>query len=217
MNVDPTVWSSRGCGQCEKVMAMSARLFTDTNAWVGGGYEVAILLGSRNDDRLRKTLEVLWSSTELDGCYEHADREPSEQTKLQVDALPFESNLHGVATLPDRVPIACRSVVVRYDGGEDCVYFGASMGSLQRILPVGAFPFGSGDWSWRSTVDAWLCAHAARVFEAVPFRLAMVGFDGGDNVEITTSGIPEERQDGFLVPTNGRLEWFPPTRGPFSS
>ena len=105
----------------------------------------------------------------------------------------------------------------RRDGGADWIYFGLPMGSLGNVLPVGAFPFeGDGDLSWRASIDGWLRRLAEHTFNAVAFRLGLVGWtDGMDGgaAELLRGGIPQERWCGFLVPEEDSLQWYPPTRG----
>jgi hypothetical protein len=195
---------------------MTSRVFTRDDAWSGGSYDLAIELGPRDDARLTRALEALWSCTDLDGCYEFADREPHEQLRVNVGAFSLETPLHGIARIGSRAQIACRTVVVRFDDGADWIYVSLPLGSLGHIFEVGAFPFeDGGDLSWRPALDEWLCGLGRRAFNAVPFRLALVGWDGGelDDAEtFHTSGVPAERWVGYLVAEAESLRWFPPNR-----
>ena len=197
-------------------------IFSRRDAWAGGSYDLAIKLGARDDARVRRALEALWSAVDVDGCYQHQDLEPEQQPRIGVGALPLDAALHGVAHLGARPPIPCRTVIVQLDDGEDWIYFCLPMGSLARIVDVGAFPFASGGTlSWRPVADEWLCALARRVFGTVPFQLALLGWDGddfrgGDNVS-TAADVPDERWVGFLVADGCELQWFAANRGaPFT-
>lgn len=196
---------------------MTTPIFTRDDAWSGGSYDLAIELGPRDDARLRRALQALWSGPDLDGCYESADREPQEQPRLGVGTLPLETPLHGIARIGDRAPVACRTVIVRFDDGSDWIHVCLPLGSLGHILEVGAFPFDDGgDLSWRHPLDEWLCGLGRRVFDAVPFRLALIGWDGGELEDVDSfhaSGVPAERSIGYLVPGADGLRWFPPNLG----
>lgn len=191
-------------------MRMTQR-FTKPDTWNGGGYEVAIVLGAVDDDRLRRGLQAVWDFPSVIGCYLRSDVEPDQQPRIQsADAEWFET-LRGVATLPAGA-VACHSMVVREEdaGGEDWIYFGFPLGALSELMPsVGAFPFeDGGDFSWRREVDEWLCALARQVFERVPFRFAVVGWVDGSE----SPPVPEERWVGYLVPEDNVLTWHPPNR-----
>jgi hypothetical protein len=196
---------------------MTDLIFTRPHAWVGGFYELSIPLGSRDDARLMRAREAVWSFPDLDGCYLHRDREPSEQARVPVASIELETKLYGVARLGLRGHVACATFVVRYEDGEDWLWLSIPLGSLATVLPVRAFPFDNGnDLAWRSELDEWLCAIGRRVFEAVPFRLALVGFDASEDDDAATfarSGVPEERWVGFLALADDELRWFPPNRG----
>jgi hypothetical protein len=195
---------------------MNELIFTHQGAWDGGSYDLGIELGPRDDSRLRETLRALWSHKDLVGCYRLRDVEPHDQTRIEGQAAAFETPLHGVVRIGTKDPVACRTVVVRFDDG-DWIDFCLPLGSLRQAFDVGAFPFEEGaDLAWRRAVDEWLCDLGRRVFDAVPFRLGLVGWDGGDLDDASrfhASGVPDERWVGYLVPTGGRLAWFASNRG----
>jgi hypothetical protein len=92
------------------------------------------------------------------------------------------------------------------------------MGSLRRVLPVGAFPFDDGgDLAWRAALDDWLRLVAEHLFASVRFRLGLVGWTepdlDGDSEGVTEHGIPDERWVGYLVPSGSGLTWYPPNQG----
>lgn len=192
-------------------------VFTAEGAWEGGSYDLALELGPHDDERLTRALRALWTYPDLDGCYLHADREPHEQARTEVGAQALETRLHGIARIRSSAAIACESVVIRHDEGVDWIHFCLPMGSLGRGFDVGAFPFADGgDLAWRAGLDEWLRALAERVFEAAEFRLGLIGWDGGeleDARRFESSGVPDVRSIGYLVPTAGRLRWFAPNQG----
>lgn len=195
-------------------------IFSAYDAWNGGFYELAIVLGPGDDELLEKAIVSLWAFPDIDGCYRYPIPDPPYQPRVAPGkALGLEARLHGVASIRDTAPIACGTYVVRFDDF-DCLGFFLPMGSLQRVFPVGAYPFEDGDdLSWRMTVDDWLCRMAEHVFGFAPFRYALVAHEPSFDhcVDPTVSAVPVERWEGYLVPENGSLQWYPPNRGaPFS-
>lgn len=63
------------------------------------------------------------------------------------------------------------------EGGSAWVILGLPLGSLARVDPrVSGYPFGDDlGASWRLPLDAWLASLAVRLFDLVPFSLAVVG------------------------------------------
>lgn len=196
---------------------MSDAIFTRPDVWTGGSYELAVEVGPRDDEAVRRALQAIWTAPSLDGCFPLADREPHEQARVAIPECTLDAPLHGVARIGSRPPIACRTLVIRYDDGLDWLHLCLPIGALECVLPVGMFPFDDGgDLAWRPELDEWLCELARRVFQAVPFRLGFVGWEGGefDDVEaFDASGVPSERWVGYLVASQGRLQWHPPTEG----
>jgi len=83
---------------------MTERIFTLQDAWTGGSYDLAIEPGPRDDARLSRAVNALWTHPDLVGCYQHMEREPNDQ--LRVDASSAETRLHGVARIGTRAAIA---------------------------------------------------------------------------------------------------------------
>lgn len=207
-----------GAGETFKANStVSPPVFTKEEAWLGGSYDLAIELGASDDTCVLQSLQAIWSSPDLDGCYLHSDREPHEQTRTIANVHPLGTRLYGVARIGGRPPVPCSTIVVRTERESDWIFFYLPIASLASIYPVGAFPIADGgDLAWRSSLDEWLCAIGRRAFEAVPFRLGLVGFDGGDFSDaaaFASSGVPDERWIGYLVPETGGLKWFAPNRG----
>ena len=199
--------------------SMTDRIFTLRDAWNGGGYDLAIELGPRNDARLSRALNAIWTHPDLAGCYEHTDREPNEQPRIEASVAA--TTLLGVARIGGRAGIACSTVVIRFDDGIDWIHFSLPMGALGGIFDVGAFPFADGgDLAWRPELDEWLCALGRRVFEAAPFRLALIGSEGGEIEDVDhfyAAGVPTERWLGYLVRNGNHLEWSAPNqKAPFT-
>ncbi|MFD0374566.1 hypothetical protein [Streptomyces sp. NPDC127112] len=83
---------------------------------------------------------------------------------------------------------------------------------------IGGFPFGQDGGTvsleWRRTLDNWLAAVGADIFQEVPFRLGLIGFElsGETDAEQLNGHAPEERWEGYLLPTGGRLRFDPANR-----
>ncbi len=183
-------------------------IFTQPDTWSGGYYELAILLAP---DTLARAVTALWSFADLEGCYTDRDREPTDQPRVPPDA---QHDLFGVARI-GAARVACRSLAIRYEGGDDWLHFMLPLGSLGTAFPVRAYPFDDGSsLAWRDEVDAWLCTIARHVHAQMPFSRAVVGWDVGAGDEVATrSEVPEERSNGYLIDCDGTLEWFGPNHG----
>lgn len=198
---------------------MNSRVFTNEDAWNGGSYELALELGPVNDQLLQRALAAVWSFPELDGCFLRMDLEPRDQRRITIPDPNLELNacLRGIATFLPRGPVACSTLPVREEEGADWLYFGLPLGSLARVLPVGAFPFDDGrDQSWRGELDCWLERLARHVYKSVKFKLGLVGWTDGlieSASALTMNGVPAERWVGYLLPEGDVLRWHPPNQG----
>jgi hypothetical protein len=191
----------------------------DEENWSGGFYELALELGPTDDSRLERALLAVWREAPVVGCFAAATHRPlalHTPAPLTVDSLVANGHLRGVARLPDDHAIVCGAVAVRFENGADWLSLYIPLGALARTdAAVGGYPFGedSGDRSlvWRRPIDDWLAAIATRVFEEVPFRLGLVGFEALCEVDAAelAGGIPEARQDGVLIPKSNVLTYHP--------
>jgi hypothetical protein len=83
---------------------------------------------------------------------------------------------------------------------------------------VGGFPVGDDggpvSLSWRRPIDEWLADVAFRVYLDVPFRLALIGMEaaGEADADSVAAGIPDERYNGYVVPTSTGLEYVAANR-----
>jgi hypothetical protein len=187
---------------------MIGRLFTADDAWKGGGYELALEVGPRSDDRLRAALMALWQHPDLEGCYLHLDREPSDQRRVAPDGVDDASHLLGVARLPHGSRVVCGSCLIReVDDGPDWLVFYLPLGSLGTAYPVGGFPFGTeADWpgTWREEIEDWLAQIGLSVAHSAFFQLGLIGWEvsGQEYADTVASrGVPAERFIGYLWPT----------------
>lgn len=192
--------------------------FGDDENWHGGFYELAVLVGPRDDARLDAALRAAWNDARLDGCYADRDREPTDQERVPCSSVVDEGgHLRGLAQLPNAGRVVCGSVVVREEDSRlDWIDFYLPMGALARADPrVGGFPFPFGDndggsLAWRHPIDQWLAAMAARIYLAAPFEYAPVGFEvSGESLPDVAS---DDRYVGVVRPLDGSLAYVPATR-----
>jgi hypothetical protein len=197
--------------------------FTDDENWSGGHYELAIQLGRRDsesaDTFVVQALEEIWGESALVGCYR--DRWTSRDEQPRVDAKPLDisepGRLYGLASVPGIGTTVCQTTVVRETeaDGLDWVDLGLPLGALGRVDDrVGPYPFGntSVSGSWRGPVDDWLAGVAQRLYAAVPFLVALIGFAVSGEERDFSGEAPVDRPFSYVVPTGRGAEYFPPTQ-----
>jgi hypothetical protein len=196
---------------------MDATTFTDEENWHGGFYELAILLGDRDDVRLDAAIGAVWADPRVDGCYADRHREPADQERVPctLEALDEVDHLRGIALLPDGQRVVCGTVIIREEESRmDWLDFYVPAGALARVDPrVGGYPFGGdkgGSLVWRTPIDDWLAEVAGRVYAAASFTYALIGFEASGE-ELPDAGTTE-RYIACVVPTDGRLEYIPANR-----
>lgn len=190
---------------------MTADDLADAENWRGGFYELAILLGPENDERVEAATRVVWSTPGV----ESADATPRAGDDSGHHAATLrERHERGTATLPSGVRVVCGLLLIREeDSGLDWLDFYLPLGSLGRADGrVGAFPVGGpadGSLAWRREIDAWLAAIGARIHRAAPFEYALIGF------EASGEGLPNEsardRWVGVLRPDGQGVIYLPST------
>lgn len=151
--------------------------------------------------------------------------------EVRVDAAVRElSRLAGVEPvtgghglrLPDGARVVCTYAVIEDGpaeegeaGGSVWVVLGLPLGSLVRVDPrVGAYPFGEDSGaSWRPPLDAWLASLAVRLFDLVPFSLALVGCEvsGSLHAAELADGPPAEHAHVGIVRVTERPTYHPAT------
>ena len=180
---------------------MMENYFTSEDVWTGGGYELALELGPRSDERLQAALQAIWEEPFLQGCYLRLDVEPEQQSRLapSLEALESSGPLRGLATLPNGKRVACATCAVREEEGSDWLDLFLPLGSLGSAYAVGAFPFDDSSRSreWREPLDGWLTSLGQRVFARVPYALGLIGFEVSGQSSTESWRKPESpRKDG---------------------
>jgi hypothetical protein len=198
---------------------MSAMNFTAEETWRGGHYEIEMELGVPSDERLRAALERIWAHPSLKGCVFSRDQEPQAQVRVNPGRQAIAEHLYGVATLPNGATAACGTYVCRLHGDaneapRDLLSFYVPLGALAGIYGAEVIeeeqktqdpPFqtkgGAPSAAWRSELDLWLVEIGRFVFEALPFELALVGWEV-DLPRISVEGVRRNWR------TTGTLRWL---------
>lgn len=197
------------------------RLFTASEVWKGGSYE--LFIPAKFSEDLCSLLNALWTFPSLEGCYLRQDCEPAAQARAQPCEEGIEQRLYGLVTLPNRSVIPCASYVMDYAGEADSapahwISFQMTMGALSTAYPVGAYPFGPIDKvsEWKTQVDSFLTEVARWVQGKMTLELALIGFEV-DTASVSPEGIrahgiPKERDAGIMWNDGVELKWYPATR-----
>ena len=156
----------------------------------GGWYELAVELAAPDEARV----DAVWRE-----LFRLAGVEPA----------PGGS----VLRLPDGARVVCTSAVVEEGevGRSVWVVLGLPIGSLGRADPL---VDDDTDASWRPPLDAWLASLALRLFEVVPFSLALIGHEiSGDMnaAELSAAGPPAEHPYFGYVSVTDRPTYHPRT------
>jgi hypothetical protein len=189
--------------------------FADDQNWCGGFYELAVLVGPRDDARLDAAIRAAWADDRLDGCY--ADRrEPADQERLvcSLAATDHVGHLRGTAVLPGGQRVVCGSVIIRDELAQrDWLDFYIPLGALSRAdARVGGFSGESGikTLAWRLPIDEWLAGMGRRIYRSAAFAYGLIGFEVSGWDLPATDG--EERYISCLVPVEGDVHHLAATR-----
>jgi hypothetical protein len=190
--------------------------FSATDLWAGGHYELAMSFGARSGALGVKALARLWTHPLLEGCYLRKDQPFSTQSRVSTEGH-LEGTLYGIARLENGAILPCASLFISLGNDGDWLQLYLPLGALGRVFAVGGYPFEQSTTypEWRQKIDLWLGQVAKYVFEQVQFEIAVLGFEVEFSKisvnQISASGIPVPRQDGFLLPTGKGIQWHPPT------
>jgi hypothetical protein len=197
--------------------------FTCAENWLGGGYELALQLGSRHaadaDGKLLRALAAVWQDPNLDGCYRDGWTEPEEQPRVQPVPVDLDEpgHLYGRARLPAGTWVVCKTWVSRQSGAGGVDWLGLSIpiGALGTADErVGAFPYPEKvtSRSWREPLDQWLAAVAFEVRALVEFEVGLIGEEASAPGDPFYGEPPTERGIGYVIPTAGAARYLPTNR-----
>ena len=182
-------------------------MFIEPDTWNGGEIDLLCALDPGRHS-VEGCLRAIWGWPCLQGPYDRFDLEPAAQTL----GSPLEAS-YGVAALPGLgEKVAFRVASVRDEVGH-WIYAGVPLGSLGRVLPVGAYPFVSTvGASWERTVHEWLFELALHIHEQVPFERAAIGWITLTQVdELASKHVPEVRYHSYLVASESGLVRYGPS------
>jgi hypothetical protein len=197
--------------------------FTTPETWKGGFFELLISPRTDSSEELWLLLDGLWSFASLNGCYLKRDVEPSLQLRRHARDGEVGKHLYGLATMPNKVIVACGSLASYHLGGEGIepaqwVGFYLPLGALSTAYDVGAYPFGPTEnvASWKVAVESFLAELGRWIFAKTSFEFALIGFEVAPRAallkRIRVGDIPEDRLHGILWNDRGLLNWYPATR-----
>jgi len=182
----------------------------DEENWVGGFYELCLVLGQSDDSLVDRALPVLWGAAGVDGCWARtSDGTGLRQAQVSVAALHEHGHLRGTLALPSGVRVVCGSILFRYDN-VDTLELYLPLGALARVDDrIGGFPFdehsGAESLTWRAGLDRWLADIAIAVHAEVPCQRVVIGFEVDQESDVTA----DRRGAAFLIPMAGGLQYIP--------
>jgi hypothetical protein len=188
-------------------------MFTEPDAWTGGSIDLLCLFRGGTSASKAEINHAVWSWPHLVGPFESSGVEPDAQGSTN----PASDNArYGVATLPGMIGRAAFHVTYVEDSDGLWLYAGVPLGSLGRVLPVGAFPFDDeGTQEWEHVVYGWLFSLAEHLHQRVKFERAAVGWLTSFEVEeLADRRVPEVRGHGYITTSHNGLVYYPPTSGP---
>ena len=150
--------------------------------------------------------------------FQASDGETADSAVIELSQLAgVESAVGGqVLRLPDGQQVVCDLARVEEDGGSSWVVLGVPLGALARVDPrIGAYPFGDyPGTAWRRPLDDWLADVAVRLFDVIPFSLALVGFEVSGVMSATqlAAGLPSKHDYVGIITVTDRPEYHPATR-----
>lgn len=184
-------------------------MFADPDTWAGGSIDLPVGLGHRSREDELAALRAIWEWPMLHGPFADRTMRSGVQSLATID---LQRHLYGVATVANGCSAAfATDVVVDVDG--TWVYAGLPCGSLGKVYPIGAFPFGrSATEPWATEVYKWLFGLAQHLYGAVPFARGVIGWLSTLEVdELSRAALPNDRYHGYIVEEDGRLRYYPPT------
>lgn len=196
---------------------MSPQYFTTLDTWNGGFYELGLDFGLLSDEDIAAAFARLWAHPDLEGCYLDRDREPADQIRIPPDWTLFATetpHLYGVARVPGGQRVACGSYHMGDYATSRRFSLYLPLGALSEIYPIGGYPFGSYEQAplWIPQLESWLADIGRWVYEAVPFRLGLIGHEAAGEVDADDLiSVPTTRYFSYLWPQDGALQYFPAT------
>lgn len=173
----------------------------DAENWTGGFYELILILGAADGDRLDRAVGALWRAAGVRECRAGAEL---VDVVPGADAFAVDGHLRGTLTLPSGARVVCGSYTTSYEGIE--------LGGLVRVDErIGGYPFdqrsGVESLAWRAPLDRWLADIAVAVYADVPFTRALIGFEVDEDADSTAGTAYTAR----LTPGTDGMDYQPAT------
>jgi hypothetical protein len=186
-------------------------MFSEPGSWDGGSIELLCLFRSPSVPSASEVHAAVWTWPQLSGPFMSSKLEPSEQAMCDPKDLKAT---YGVASLPGQIGQAAFQTTFVEDSDGTWLYAGVPLGSLGRLLPVGAFPFGEAAvQNWEHVVYGWLYGLAEHLYRKFKFDRAIVGWLTTMEVdELSERRIPEVRSHGYIAASDDSLVYYPPNR-----
>jgi hypothetical protein len=186
-------------------------MFTESGTWDGGSVELLCLFRHATQSSRSLIHRAVWSWPSLVGPYANSKLEPEAQ--LGSDPTDEEAT-YGVALLPGQIGRVAFQTTFVEDSNGVWLYAGVPLGSLGRVLPVGAFPFGEENaQEWEHIVYGWLFGLAEHLHSQMSLERAVIGWLTTMEVEeLAAERIPEVRHHGYIAVNREQLVYYPPNR-----
>ena len=186
---------------------MSPLDLTSDENWHGGGYELAIEIGPRDDDRLDAAIRACWADALLQGCWAGRALRLSEPClEPTLEAHERHGHLHGIVAIPGFGSTVCGSVTIREDESHiDWLDFYLPIGALSTVDARADSLWNSDSpvaYAFRKPIDDYLAGVAARVAGAAAFDLGLIGFEVSGTVYRSDldQAVAAREQITMLVP-----------------
>ena len=167
----------------------------------------------------RSIFQSLWQHPDLNGGY-RIDQLGCDRSQRQLlntnQAQP--DTLYGIATLPDGSTAGCRSHLSRSSQDASSkticqIEFGICLDSLLPYLQNQSYHLSFNSHQHLSKrLDHWLTSIANLIYQQHPFLLAIIPHSPiwSSCDAIARHGIPDYDHNGYILPENGELIWYPP-------
>lgn len=193
---------------------------SDSENWIGGYYEAAMILGGSGSDQsdaiLHAAIESLWASDCLRvAAIGDLSRWQKTEQSLRGCALDGLFRIYGIFDHQELGPLPFTSVVVREGSdGEDWLYACVPMGGL---VQSGGFPFGDDEHTaasrcWREPLERRLADLVLNVCETIDIQIAAIGFEIAGIINRDAGGVAEmPRRVGYIAKDGSEYHYWPTT------
>lgn len=180
--------------------------------WLDGHYE--LFMDFDDPYAWIEAAQTLWAQPQVSGVWTAREFDLDLDPRLDAgDVLVtcelMTKHLLGVAHLPNGTEAPCGCAIAE---GRNWFIFFLPIAGLGNCYDLGRYPFGDIGRPWVSEVDEWLVGLATAVFRKVPFRAAAIGPElfTLEMLSECSTGVPESRPCGLLLPSGTELRWYPP-------